>query len=132
MPFDIDKTVDYWVESAEYDFETGKNLLESKKFPYALFFAHLAIEKILKAIVVKNTGEHAPYTHSLVLLAKNLSIDIKDQMLDLLAEYMEFHIEARYPDEKKDFYKKCSEEFTTKKIDEMDKVYKWLKKRLNK
>jgi len=132
MPFDIDKTVDYWVESSVYDFETGKNLLESKKFPYALFFAHLAIEKILKAIVVKNTGEHAPYTHSLVLLAKNANIDINDQMLDQLAEYMEFHIEARYPDEKKDFYKKCSEEFTTNKIDEMDRVYKWLKKRLNK
>ena len=60
MPFDIDKTVDYWVEGAEYDFETGKNLLESKKYPYALFFAHLAIEKVLKAIVVKNTQEHAP------------------------------------------------------------------------
>ena len=132
MSFDIDKTIDYWIESAEYDFETGKNLLESKKFPYALFFAHLAIEKILKAIVVKNTGEHAPYTHSLVMLAKNTSINITDQMLDKLAEYMEFHIEARYPDDKKDFYKKCSEEFTTNKIDEMDKVYKWLKKRLNK
>ena len=37
-----------------------------------------------------------------------------------------------FSDEKKDFYKKCSEEFTAKKIDEMDKVYKWLKKRLNK
>ena len=54
MSFDIDKTIDYWVESSVYDFETGKNLLESKKFPYALFFAHLAIEKILKAI--KNKG----------------------------------------------------------------------------
>jgi len=71
MSFEIDKTVDYWVESAAYDFEAGKNLLASKKFPYALFFAHLAIEKILKAIVVKFTREHAPYTHSLVLLAKN-------------------------------------------------------------
>lgn len=28
MSFDIDKTVDYWVESAEYDFEAGKNLLK--------------------------------------------------------------------------------------------------------
>ena len=132
MSFDIDKTVDYWVEMAEYDFETGKNLLASKKFPYALFFAHLAIEKVLKGIVVKNTREHAPYTHSLVLLAKNSGIDFNDQMLDQLAEYMEFHIGARYPDEKKDFYKKCSEEFTTNKIDEMDRLYKWLKKRLNK
>jgi len=29
MSFDIDKTINYWVESAGYDFETGKNLLES-------------------------------------------------------------------------------------------------------
>lgn len=94
MSFNIDKTIHYWLESAEYDFETGKSLLESKKFPYALFFAHLAIEKILKAIVVKKTEEHAPHTHSLVLLAKSTNINIKDQMLDQLAEYMEFHIEA--------------------------------------
>jgi len=94
MSFNIDKTIHYWLESAEYDFETGKSLLESKKFPYALFFAYLAIEKILKAIVVKKTEEHAPHTHSLVLLAKSTNINIKDQMLDQLAEYMEFHIEA--------------------------------------
>ena len=42
MTFNISKTINYWIESAEYDFETGKTLLESKKFPYALFFAHLA------------------------------------------------------------------------------------------
>jgi len=131
MSFNIGKTINYWLESAEYDFETGKSLLESKKFPYALFFAHLAIEKILKAIVVKKTEEHAPHTHSLVLLAKSTNINIKDQMLDQLAEYMEFHIEARYPDEKKDFYKKCSEEFTIAKINEMYEVYQWLKKKLN-
>jgi hypothetical protein len=58
----------------------------------------------------------------LVLLAKNTNIKIKDQMFDQLAEYMEFHIEARYPDEKKDFYQKCSEEFTTNKINEMYEV----------
>jgi len=33
MSFDVDKILDYWVEGAEYDFETGKNLLESKKYP---------------------------------------------------------------------------------------------------
>jgi HEPN domain-containing protein len=132
MSFDIGKTINYWLESAVYDFETGKSLLESKKFPYALFFAHLAIEKVLKAIVVKQTGEHAPYIHSLVLLVKKANIKMTEEMLDQLAEYMEFHIEARYPDEKKDFYKKCTEEFTRKKIAEMDKVYKWLTQKLDK
>ena len=52
-------------------------------------------------------------------------------MLDQLAEYMEFHIEARYPDEKKDFYKKCTEEFAREKIAEMKKVYQWLIQKLS-
>jgi HEPN domain-containing protein len=50
MVFDIDKTVQYWKEGAAYDLETGKTLLESRRFPYALFFGHLALEKILKAL----------------------------------------------------------------------------------
>jgi hypothetical protein len=55
-----------------------------------------------------------------------------EEMLDQLAEYIEFHIEARYPDEKKDFYKQCTEKFTRNKIAEMDKVYKWLTQKLSK
>lgn len=100
--------------------------------PYGLFFAHLAIEKAFKAVVVKETGQHAPYTHSLALLAKKANIEMTEEMLEQLAEYMEFHIEARYPDEKKDFYKKCTEEFSRNKIAEMEKLFKWLTQKLSK
>ena len=63
--FETDKTIKYWLDSAAYDLDTGRTLLGSKRFPYALFFAHLALEKVLKALVVKATQQHAPYTHSL-------------------------------------------------------------------
>jgi len=131
-PFDLSKTIRYWLDSAEYDLDTGKSLLEAKRFPYALFFAHLALEKALKALVVKNTREHAPFTHSLPLLASRAGIEITESMLDRLAEYMEFHIEARYPDKKRDFYKKCNEEFSIQKFSEMKKDYKWLIRKLKK
>jgi HEPN domain-containing protein len=130
MTFDVDNTVKYWAESAAYDLETGKSLLESKRFPYALFFGHLALEKILKALVVKSIEEHAPYTHSLTFLASKTGIEIPESILDRLAEYTEFHLESRYPDEKKDFYKKCSEEFARKKFTEIEEVYQWLIQRL--
>ena len=130
MTFDVDNTVKYWAESAAYDLETGKSLLESKRFPYALFFGHLALEKILKALVVKSMREHAPYTHSLTFLASKTGIEIPESILDRLAEYTEFHLESRYPDEKKDFYKKCSEEFARKKFTEIEEVYQWLIQRL--
>ena len=33
IAFDIEKTVEYWLEGAVYDRKTGKSLLKSKRFP---------------------------------------------------------------------------------------------------
>ena len=134
LPVNIDltKTIAYWLESAEYDLETGKTLLRSKRYPYALFFGHLAIEKLLKALIVKQTGEHSPFPHSLVMLARKSDLQIPEDMLDQLAEFMEFHTEARYPDAKMEFYRKCTKEFAKEKFAEIKKVYKWLQKKSEK
>ena len=86
----------------------------------------------MKAIVVKTTGEHAPHTHSLTFLISKSKIDTPESIIDQFAEYMEFNLEARYPDEKKDFYKKCTEEFAYKKFAEMEEAYKWLIQKLEK
>ena len=32
MTFDVNKTIKYWSDGASYDLETGRSLLESKKF----------------------------------------------------------------------------------------------------
>lgn len=130
MTFEITKTIQYWLDSASYDLETGKILLETKRFPYALFFGHLALEKALKAVIVKLTQEHAPYSHSLTFLASKAKIEIPEAMIDKLAEFTEFHLEARYPDEKKDFYKKCTEDFARHKFGEMETIYQWLTQKL--
>ncbi len=130
MTFDLSKTINYWVESAAYDLATGRDLLESKRFPYALFFGHLALEKTLKAIVVKSTKEHAPFTHSLTLLASKAKMEIPESVIDKLAEYTEFHLESRYPDEKKDFYRRCTEEFARQKFGEIEEIYQWLIQKL--
>jgi HEPN domain-containing protein len=129
MTFDAEKAIAYWIDSAAYDLETGKTLLRTKRYPYALFFGHLAIEKVLKALVIKSTGEHAPYSHSLVMLAQKTGADIPEAMLDHLAEFMEFHTEARYPDAKMDFYRRCTKEFATVKFREIKEVYRWLLKK---
>jgi len=130
MGLEIDKTVQYWLEGAQYDLETGKSLIEAKRFPYSLFFGHLAIEKLLKAFFVKNRRKHAPYSHSLTFLAEESGLGASEEIMDKLAEFTEFNIEARYPEEQKKFYEKCTQEFAEKKFEEIEEVYQWLHQKL--
>jgi len=94
-------------------------MYEKGKYTYALFVGHLSLEKLLKALVVKTTQKHAPYTHSLPLLADKSGIQIPKKTIKSLARFMEFHFEARYPDEQQNFYKKCTKKFATKKLQEI-------------
>lgn len=126
---DVAKTVAYWTESAAYDLETGRTLLAGARYPYALFFGHLALEKLLKARVVRLTGQHAPLTHSLPLLASKSGIVFPEEIIDRLAEFMEFHIESRYPDASLEFYRKCTETFSRAKFGLIEETCRWLKER---
>jgi len=105
-------------------------MLKTKKYPHTLFMGHLALEKLLKALVVKATKAHAPMTHSLPFLAEKSRINIPVTIMVKLREFMEFHFEARYPSEQKAFYNKCTKAYTTAKFREMKKVFQWLEKKL--
>jgi len=130
--FDISRTTRYWADGAAYDLATGRSLLEAKRFPYALFFGHPSLEKTLKALVVKATWAHAPHAHSLTLLASKTNVKMPEAIFDRLAEYTEFHLESRYPDEKKEFYETCTEHFAQEKFQEMEDLQKWLIQKLEK
>ena len=128
--FDIERTVSYWLEGAQYDLGVANAMLKSKKYPYALFMGHLSLEKLLKAFVVKHTKAHAPFSHSLPYLAEKSGIKIPERILIKLREFMEFHFEARYPDANKAFYKKCTKPYTAKKLKEIKEVFTWVRGKL--
>ena len=57
-----------WISQSEYDVGTAQAMLDSGRYIYAVFMCHLAVEKSLKAMVVKRTGDAPPRTHNLVNL----------------------------------------------------------------
>ena len=95
---DINKQVDYWRSGAEEDFLVAEELVTLKRIRHGLFFAHLALEKMLKAHVCRQTGNLAPPSHNLVMLAQKAGIKLEQRQLELLAEVNEFSIEGRYPE----------------------------------
>ena len=107
-------TVDYWLKSSEDDLDTAVKLMDGKKYHHALFFLHLAIEKLLKAILVKKTDEAAPPIHDLVRLSEKTSLHTSQVRILEFAEISTFNIAARYDDYKLQFYKKATSEYAQK------------------
>lgn len=127
---DINEMIKYWLRSAEEDLKTAKSLFETKRYPHCLFFCHLFVEKMLKALATKKIGKPAPYGHNLLRFAEMSGIKFSTKQLDLLDEINTFNIEARYNDYKFQFYKKATKEYTQKYFEKAEKIYSWLKKQL--
>ena len=54
----------------------------------------------------------------------NLTLTIDQRIF--LDEVNEFNIEARYPDYKQSFYKKCNEQYATGYFRKIEDFYTWL------
>ncbi len=102
------------------------HLFDKKDYSYSLFFGHLAIDKLLKAVYVNNVDENVPRSHNLPRIAKSAGLDVQDEMQDDLIRITAFNIEA-HPDYKREFRKKCTAEFTTAELKKIQEVFAWLK-----
>ncbi|MGD8780162.1 MAG: HEPN domain-containing protein [Ignavibacteria bacterium] len=123
--------INYWIEASNIDFRAMNNLYSSGDYVWALFIGHLVIEKLLKALAVKNKAETIPRIHDLNKLAISGGIEVEENVKDLFDIITSFNIEARYPDFKQDFYKKCDRKFTTEYITRIKDLRKWLLEQLN-
>jgi len=94
----IAKHIEFWKEGAEDAFGTAELLIRNGRRLHGLFFCHLAIEKILKAHVVKASGEYPPKTHHLPRLVEITELDIPEGQEKFLGVLMKYQIEGRYPE----------------------------------
>lgn len=95
---DIEKQIAYWRNGASEDWEVAQELVQNGRTRHGLFFAHLALEKALKAHVCDQTKDLAPRIHNLVRLAELAAIPASVEQMRVLAEMNAFNIEGRYPD----------------------------------
>ena len=54
--------INYWDSEAKESLQVAQHLFEKKDYSYALFFGHLAIEKLLKSIYVNRKDVDVPRT----------------------------------------------------------------------
>lgn len=95
---DVPKQIDYWRTGGQEDMEVAEILCENGRFRHALFLAHLAIEKALKAHVTQQTREVPPKIHNLLRLAELAGLTLPVDRVEFLNTFDAYQLEGRYPD----------------------------------
>ncbi len=123
--------IDYWKKSSDDDWETVESLFTSKRYLHALFFAHLSLEKLCKAVWVKNNNDNLPpRIHHLVKLIQQANINMNEEDLVFLQLFNDFQIEGRYPDYLFKINKVCTFEFTKDKLQKVLELKTCLQEKL--
>ncbi len=123
---DIQKVIEYWVKSSEDDLPVTVHLFASKDYHYALFFGHLYLEKLMKALVVQVKEEHAPRSHNLIYLAECANLTLSDSHREILARVNKYNLETRYPTDREQLRTLYTKDFTKAELKTIREMGKWL------
>ncbi len=128
----MDDKVTYWVEMADYDFDTAKAMLATKRYLYVAFMCHQTIEKMLKAYWSNVLEEPPLKIHSLSRLAEKSGLDkyMTEEQTDFIDELEPLNIEARYPSYKERLMKSLTAGRCEDLIRQTDKLRIWIKSKL--
>jgi HEPN domain-containing protein len=124
---EINKVVDFWIQSSDQDYKTMTDLFATKNFHWSLFMGHLVIEKLLKAHYSKINGKFPPLLHDLRRLAELGGLTLDQEQIINLDTITRFNINARYDNYRQSFFKLCTEEFTKEWITRIDNTRIWIK-----
>jgi len=131
MGMTIEQLVKHWEDSADKNYDDMLRIYDAETNDWALYVGHLCIEKLLKAILIKKTkSKEIPLIHNLIRLAKLCGIETTSEMDEKLSEINTFNMEAKYQLEKREFYKRCTKQYTDKQIRIIKEIREWLKEKL--
>lgn len=121
---DISQHIQYWSSGAREDWEVAEHLVNSGKFRHGLFFAHLALEKVLKGHYCRVRQETPPFIHNLARLAQPTLLPMTPEQMAILNKMTVFNLAGRYPDEK--LLPPFNREETMRTFSQAREVFQWL------
>ncbi len=102
-------------------------MCQSNEFVQALFFSHLALEKLCKAHWVKDNSTNTPHkTHNFLVIFTNTQLQLNPVDEDFFRAMNQFQLEGRYPDYANTIYKTYNAHNTKIIIDKVNIKRTWL------
>ena len=121
----------HWLNTSEDDLKTMHFLYIDGQYTHSLFFGHLYLEKICKALWVKcNIGNTPPYIHNLVKILDGLDTGLSEDDVSFLDNLIQYQLSGRYPDYTYALKRKTTKQFTIESIDNIKRISECLRKKI--
>lgn len=123
--------INYWLKIAEKDVDMMQYLFEGRKYVQALFFGHLYVEKVAKAVWIKNNvSDIPPKTHNLLKLVQESGVGLATGDQTFLIKLNQYQIESRYPEDIDQLYKITDKNLTEDYFNKIHNIVKCLKEKM--
>ena len=95
----MDKLTEEWFAQADYDLDTAEYMLKGARCFYAVFMAHLCVEKALKGLWQAKLQTAPPKTHNLIYLVEKIGAQPTSEINEFLTTLNDASVPTRYPDD---------------------------------
>ena len=97
-----------WIEQSKDDWEAVVTLFKGRKYLQSLFFGHLVIEKLCKALWI-----------NLLHILSQIPVEVEEHKSEFLLKLNRFQLEGRYPDNVINIQTVTDESFTSGMMEEI-------------
>lgn len=118
-----------WLTQANYDMDAADYMFRGRRYMYAIFMCHLALEKGLKAVYAEKLGNEPPKTHNLLYLIEKMKLKLPEDMHDIISTLNRVSVPTRYPDDLRRILKDYDKKKTKEVLDRSKQVLRWLSAR---
>ena len=119
-----------WLAYAEADRKSAHNALQMADYRDAAFHCQQAIEKLLKAVIVAETGQRPPYVHDLRTLLRRIEqIDVPEELTRIISDTDIYYTGTRYPGVLDP--EVLTPEHISSLVSQMEEVFRWFLRKIN-
>lgn len=117
-----------WLEYARADRRSACNAMAAADYRDVAFHCQQALEKLLKAIIVRQTGQRPPHLHNYWKLWQHISgITCPPDIQEGLAALNPHYFLSRYPGVDVEYDLEAAQEI----MERMERVWQWLTETMN-
>jgi HEPN domain-containing protein len=126
----VGKSADEWFRQADYDFDTAEYMFEGRRYFYAVFMCHLAIEKALKGLFAARLFAEPPRTHNLTYLIEKIDVEAPPETDEFLSVLAGLSVPTRYPDDLRRLAREFDRSRTERVLTQTKEALKWIRTQL--